>query len=243
VTLSESLTYLAPPAAAGDQTEAGLRTTALEVVYLEVQRLARRTLPQDVAEDVGSHVVLSLLDGGPRDRLSLPQSESNARSYLKVAVRNEWIDRCRRARRSLTSLDDIPEPATSVDFTPADLDEPTRAALLIEARIMLYERAVPEIAKAAGRFDRGAFERAISDLREIYHDRTTVEAILDARDGGVSSEGRNRLYQQHRRARTRLLESLPGWLARQTLTPLLDTAVRNLAHAELAPRVDRGSRS
>jgi hypothetical protein len=40
-----------------------------------------------------------------------------------------------------------------------------------------------------------------------------------------------------------LLECLSGWLERQALSPLVDTAIRNLAHAELAPRVDRGSRS
>jgi hypothetical protein len=178
------------------------------------------------------------------DRSTACRCPAPTRSYLAVAIRNEWIDRCRRARRSLTTLDDIAEPAGQPDFSPGDLDDSKREALLAEARAILYERAVPEIATAAGgRFDREGFRRAIEDMRELYHDRTTVDAILDARDGGGSSEGRNRLYQQHRRARTRLLEHLPGWLERQAITPLLDTAIRNLAHAELAPRVDRGSRS
>jgi DNA-directed RNA polymerase specialized sigma24 family protein len=244
VTLAESLKHFAPPGGASDPADAALRAEALEIVYTEVQRLARRMLPGDAAEDVASHVVVYLLDGGPLDRLSQPDTDSNVRSYLAVAIRNEWIDRCRRAKRSLTSLDDIPEPAAQTDFAPLDLDESKRQALLAEAHAMLYERAVPAIAQeAGGRFDRDGFGRAIGDMRELYHDRTTVEVLLAARDGGISTEGRNRLYQQHRRARTRLLEHLPGWLARQALTPLLETAVRSLAHAELAPRVDRGSRS
>ncbi len=244
MTLAESLKHFAPPAGATDPADRALRAEALEVVYAEVQRLSRRMLPGDVGEDVASQVVVCLLDGGPLDRLSLPDTDSNVRAYLAVAIRNEWIDRCRRAKRTLASLDDIPEPASRTDFTPLDLDEPKRQALLAEARAVLYERAVPEIAQeAGGRFDRKGFARAIVDMRELYHDRTSVEVILTARDAGVTTEGRNRLYQQHRRARTRLLECLPGWLARQALTPLLDTAIRNLAHAELAPRVDRGSRS
>jgi DNA-directed RNA polymerase specialized sigma24 family protein len=243
VTLVESLRHLAPPAGALDPADAALRTEALEVVYTELQRLARRLLPGEAAEDVASHVVVCLLDGGPLDRLSLPDSDSSVRSYLAVAIRNKWIDACRRAGRSSTGLDQVPEPAGPAGFAPEQLDDAKREQLLGEARAMLYQRAIPEIARSAGgRFDRDGFARAIDDMRELYHERTTVDAILDARDGGVSPEGRNRLYQQHRRARTRLLECLPGWLKCHAPSPLLDTAIRNLAHAELAPRVDRGSR-
>jgi DNA-directed RNA polymerase specialized sigma24 family protein len=243
VTLAESLKHFAPPASAIDPADAALRTEALEVVYAELQRLARRMLPGDAAEDVASQVAVCLLGGAPLARLSLPDTDSNARSYLAVAVRNEWIDRCRRGQRSRTSIDDIAEPAGPSCFAPGDLDDAKREALLAEARVMLYDRAVPEIAQGArGRFDRDSFGRSIEEMRELYHERTTVDAILEACDGTASTEGRNRLYQQHRRARTRLLEHLPGWLERQALTPLLATAVRNLAHAELAPRVDRGSR-
>lgn len=244
MTLAESLKHFAPPAGAADRAEAARRAEALEVVYAESQRLARRILQGEHAEDVASQVVVRLLDGGPLDRLSLPETDAAARAYLAVAIRNEWIDRLRQAKRTPTTIDGIAEPAGVPDFGPLDLDDSKREALLTEARVMLYERAVPEIAtSAAGRFDREGFCRAVEDMRAIFHERVTVDALLDARDGRITSEGRNRLYQQHRRARTRLIDHLPGWLARQALAPLLDTAIRNLAHVELAPRVDRGSRS
>jgi hypothetical protein len=129
--------------------------------------------------------------------------------------------------------------------SPGELepDHRTAEALLHEARAVLYERAVPEIARSAeGRFDRDGFERSIADMRDLFHARTTVERILTERDGAGGVAGRNRLYKQHTRARTRLLSELPAWLVQAALSQRLNMAVRNLACAELAPRVDREDR-
>ena len=77
--------------------------------------------------------------------------------------------------------------------------------------------------------------------------RALHQRSLDARraapraDGQVTAAGRNRLYKQHERARTRLLGALPAWLEARRLDDTLDQVLRRLAATELASRVTRGA--
>lgn len=243
MTLAESLRDLAPPDAARDSADKARRVAALAVVYAALQRLARRVVHDgDLHEDVASEVACSLVCAGPLDPRTLPDTAEGAEAYLVRSLKNRHIDwlRKRSGHRAPASLDDVPEPRQPDVFTPDDLDGPLRRQLLAEATRVLYDRAVPDIARQApGRFDRDGFTRAIGELRDLARQRTTVDALLVAAHGACTADGRNRLYKQHERARSRLLAELPPWLREAQLAPLLDTAVRNVAVVELAPRVDR----
>jgi DNA-directed RNA polymerase specialized sigma24 family protein len=243
VRLAEALARLAPPAAAQDEQEAEIRKQALEIVYGALQKIARRVVVDpDLAEDIACEVAVCLVDGGRRDRRSLPATDSRAEAYLCVAVRNHEIDYWRKTRRHV-DVADIPEPGIEPDFSLVETDPAETDALLVNARTLLYERAVPEIAaNGNGRGDPLGFELAVTEIRELYHGRTTVEEILVKSDGRCSSSGRNRLYKRHQRVRERLLAELPVWLDRARLPERLDTTVRSLANVELAPRVDRRDR-
>ena len=80
------------------------------------------------------------------------------------------------------------------------------------------------------------------------HERVGVLAVVEAAHefgsfftGQVTASGRNRLYKQHERARTRLLGALPAWIEARRLDATLDQVLRRLAATELASRVTRGA--
>jgi hypothetical protein len=115
-------------------------------------------------------------------------------------------------------------------------------ALLAQAQRLLYEEAVPAIARETdGRFDRDGFLAAVQQMRALHQRSLTLDALLVETDGKVTAAGRNRLYKQHERARTRLLGALPAWLQARRLDDTLDQVLRRLAATELASRVTRGA--
>jgi len=101
---------------------------------------------------------------------------------------------------------------------------------------------VPAIARDTdGRFDRTGFLTAVQQMRALHQRSLTLDALLVETDGKVTAAGRNRLYKQHERARTRLLGALPAWLEARRLDETLDQVLRRLAATELASRVTRGA--
>ena len=237
MTLVEALRAVAPPAAADTEAEVCLRQDALAAIYSELHRLARaKGASREDAEDCASQIALSIAAAGPRELSTCPRSEGQARGYLAAALRNRLIDRYRVARR-MAIPDDLdvfaapPEPEAEPDTARAE-------ALLRQAEAVLYDEAVPAIARESrGRFDRDGFVMAIGQLRTIYRDGATPDTILLASDGHVTSTGRNRLYKQHERARTRLLANLPGWLDDRRLPATVVTAVHWVVTAQLSSRV------
>jgi hypothetical protein len=237
MTLVEALRAVAPPAAADTEAEVCLRQDALAAIYAELHRLARsKGASRDDAEDCASQIALTIAAAGPREPATCPRTEGQARGYLAAALRNRLIDRYRVARRmaipdDLDVFPSAPEPDAPPDTARAE-------ALLRQAEAVLYDEAVPAIARdTQGRFDRDGFVVAIGQLRTIYRDRATPDTILQASDGQVTATGRNRLYKQHERARTRLLAHLPAWLDASALPPPLVTAVRCVVTAQLSSRV------
>lgn len=243
MTLADALRLVAPPAAARSDEELGVRQTALEVIYGELHRLARlKCADRAEAEDVASGLACSIAAAGPRDPATAPPTDAQARDYLSTAVRNRLIDRYRAGHR--VTGDEELDRFAGASGPDVDLDAGSRTALLREAEGVLYEQAVPAIAHDGGqRFDRDGFLAAIDQMRAINREELTIERLLMAADGEVTSAGRNRIYKQHERARSRLLAALPRWLESQTLTPPVSTAVRRLAAFELAARVSRGGTS
>jgi DNA-directed RNA polymerase specialized sigma24 family protein len=240
MTLVDALRTVAPPAAAATEEEAARRQDALALIYAELQRLARtKGADRDDAEDCASSIALSIAAAGPREASACPPTEAQARGYLATALRNRLIDRYRVQRRLA-----IPEDLDAFPAPPAPLGQPdmdTLHALLSEAEEVLYDQAVPAIARhSKGRFDRDGFVLAISQLRAIHQESITLDGLLLGMDGAVTATGRNRLYKQHERARTRILEHLPPWLAASALAPNLVEAVRWVATQQLSSRVTHG---
>jgi DNA-directed RNA polymerase specialized sigma24 family protein len=237
MTLVEALRAVAPPAAADTEAEVHLREDAFAAIYTELHRLARaKGASREDAEDCASQIALAIAAAGPREPETCPRSEGQARGYLAAALRNRLIDRYRVARRMA-----IPDDLDVFPAAPEPEDEPDTALaeqLLRQAETVLYEEAVPAIAREArGRFDRDGFVTAITQLRAIHRDRQTPDTILLASEGQVTSTGRNRLYKQHERARTRLLANLPAWLDEQNLPAMVVTAVHFVVTAQLSSRV------
>lgn len=236
--LAAALIDLAPPADASSPEERALRVRAMEVLFEELQTLARGIASFRDPEDIASEVLCRLTLTGPRRGREMPASEAAARQYLRQALRHRAIDVQRRAKRheGLPPDDELP-PAPDASH-PAPADDELR--VLTEARRALYTRALPAIARNGdGRFDGAGFAATILEMRALFREETTIEQLLMRTDRRVTSAGRNRLYKRHERARARLLVELPQWLAAGDLDPIVDTAVRAVAQTELAPRVQR----
>jgi DNA-directed RNA polymerase specialized sigma24 family protein len=240
MTIAEALRCVAPPAAAESDTEAQVRADAFEVVYRELHRIARRhARPGIDAEDVASAVAVAIVAAGPREPGQSPATDAQAAAYLTVAVRNRLIDRHRAAKREQAE-EDFDRFQGIVDPT-GEADVEAQLALVQQAQQILYDEAVPAIARdAEGRFDRAGFVEAVQQMSALHRGTWTIDGLLTQAEGSVTASGRNRIYKQHERARTRLLSALPEWLEARCLEPLLDSVVRTLASTELAARVTRG---
>jgi DNA-directed RNA polymerase specialized sigma24 family protein len=236
MTLVDALRAVAPPAAAPTEAELHLRQEALAVIYAELHRLARsKGASRDDAEDAASQIAVAIASSGPREADACPKSEGQARGYLAAALRNRLIDRYRVAKRMAIpeDLDVFPAPPEREPVDHGKLE-----ALMHEATDILYDQAVPAIARdVSGRFDRDGFVLAIGQLRAIHEEATTLDALLTAADGKVTATGRNRLYKQHERARTRLLQHLPAWLDGCGQDDTMITAIRWVVSTQLSARV------
>jgi DNA-directed RNA polymerase specialized sigma24 family protein len=236
MTLVDALRAVAPPAAAPTEAELHLRQEALAVIYAELHRLARsKGASRDDAEDAASQIAVAIAASGPREADACPKSEGQARGYLAAALRNRLIDRYRVVKRMAIpeDLDVFPAPPEREPVDHGKLE-----ALMHDATDILYDQAVPAIARdVSGRFDRDGFVLAIGQLRAIHEEATTLDALLTAADGKVTATGRNRLYKQHERARTRLLQHLPAWLDGCGQDETMVTAIRWVVSTQLSARV------
>ena len=241
MTIADALRRVAPPAAAETDDEARVREAALEIVYAELHRLARSRIGDRAeAEDIASTLAYQIAAAGPRDADRSPPTDGQARAYLWTAIRNRMVDHHRVARREQGD-DDLDRFAGAVDPTD-DAEVEHRMTLLAQAQQLLYDEAVPAIARDTdGRFDRDGFLTAVQQMRALHQRSLTLDALLVETDGQVTASGRNRLYKQHERARTRLLGALPAWIEARRLDATLDQVLRRLAATELASRVTRGA--
>src|SRR5829696_6480867 len=75
---------------------ARVREVALEIVYIELHRLARsRVGDRSEAEDIASGLAYQIAAAGPRDPDRSPPTDGQARAYLWTAIRNRMVDRHR----------------------------------------------------------------------------------------------------------------------------------------------------
>ncbi|HEY8550565.1 MAG TPA: hypothetical protein VIL35_11460 [Vicinamibacterales bacterium] len=240
MTLPDALIHLAPPDAAATEAEAQRRREAMAIVFQALGTLARRAVPdENVREDVVSLVLIKLVDQGPADPHTIPSDEPAARAWLRRVLRNRWIDLRRRGGRETELPPDDLSPTATPDLP--DLDQERRETLLQEASSLVFDDIVPDIARSgSGRFDREGFIEAIAQMRALYRDAVTVDDLAAGLTGCTRAAARNRIYKQHERARTRLLQELPARLDQRKVDPLVRTAACAIVQLELAPRVARG---
>src|SRR5262245_29027409 len=240
MTIADALRRVAPPAAAESDDEAQVRADAMATVYRELHRIARRhARPGIDAEDIASTVALAIASAGPREPGQSPATDAQAAADLRVAIRNRLVARHAAARREQAE-DDFDRFEGIVDAT-GDADVDAQLALVRQAQQILYDEAVPAIARdAEGRFDRAGFVEAVQQMSALHRGTLTIDGLLTEADGSVTASGRNRLYKEPERARTRLLSALPEWLDARCLEPALDAVRPTPASTELASRVTRG---
>lgn len=252
---------MAPPDRTLSPEENQRRARAIVMVFEEMSRLARRTVEPAHRDELVSNLLYRLMKNRPGARRHAADDEG-ARAYLVRGLRNQEKDAHRRQRRHLDWCPGPrdrntgkPRPAEDGDFvdreTPEDIRrQRERERLEAEAKRRLFDETVPAIAKDLQ--NPAGFLANIADLRAIFDDDLTVDAIV-TREGGTDGTRvtvRNRVYQRHKRARAYLLEvprnkpddvpRLSAWLAKAGLTPELTDEIRRLAHEVFAPRVDRG---
>ena len=187
----------------------------------------------------GLMLVLSSPSGAGKTTLSRMLLEADSKVELSVSV----TTRARRANEKHgRDYRFIQKP---------QFDEMVeQGELLEEATTVLFDRAIPDIARSLQNPD--GFMANVRDLRAIAADDLTVDAIVD-REGGQGEafvKVRNRVYQRHKRTRGYLLEvprnkpadlaRLSAWLVDAGVRPELEREVRRVAAEVFAPRVDRG---
>jgi DNA-directed RNA polymerase specialized sigma24 family protein len=200
---------------------------ACVLLYEELQRLARATVRSSYASDIASDAFQRLLQGGERS-FREPPDDSRVRSYLfRMIVRAE-IDRSRRERRE-SIMDDVlqnaPDPGPTIDEV---LHHSQLTAELDASRNYLYSVVVSSIAESIREPHREGFVKSIDQLRAIAEERTTVDDITRSEFGEINKTTKNRLYQQHSRARRYLMDWLEDDLPRLGLPESRSRAIRIL---------------
>lgn len=262
ITLSQALVEMAPPDRTLSPEENQRRERAIVMVFEEMSRLARRTLAPDHRDELVSNLLYRLMKNRPGPGRYAADDEG-ARAYLVRSLRNQEKDAHRRHGRHLDRFpplrdrdgrkprapedDDFVDPETAEDI----LRQAEQDRLEAEAKRQLFDEAIPVIAKELQ--NPTGFLANIADLRAIFEDDLSVDAIVK-REGGTDATYktvRNRVYQRHKRTRAYLLEvprnkpddvpRLTAWLSKAGLAPELADEVRRLAHEVFAPRVDRAA--
>jgi DNA-directed RNA polymerase specialized sigma24 family protein len=236
VTLLQAFRELGPIVDGHDATRT-IRETAARIL-LDMLETAARWLPAEYREDVVMEVLAHLLSSGPRGAGRGPDSHEQVERFLKRCLRNGAIDHIRRQGREVSVEFDL-DLWTGTDPSPEDtLDAEKAAALLMWARMELYERIIPAIAKglAEQRPERRDFLEAIGHLRAMAEGRATFKSILASLPAREDAALPDRLYQRHCRARKRVIAFAEAWLLEM---PLHDAKRRALciAVSELQPRM------
>ena len=263
MTLSDALVLMAPSDRMLSPDEDARRQASTAMVYTALVALARRVVPADKRDDVVNDVVVRLMKNrpGPR-RYTCTDAEANG--YLVTALRNMLRDSASRDRDDLhrlvsTTPDDEDGRARDLPAADPDIrsvlidreDHTANAALLAEADQVLYEKAIPAIARTLREGD--GFVATVRDIRAIARETTTIDDIVarEQRETDTFVRTRNRIYQRQKRTRGYLLEvprnrpddvpRLSAWLIGAALAPAVEQAVRAVAHFDFAPRVQHGS--
>jgi hypothetical protein len=206
VTLVDALKQLGPTV--GDEEVDELRSLACSIVLAECQRLARM-YPEAYRGDLVSDILARLIANGPRAARPVgPHTDEEARAFLWTALRYGSLSRHRRYAHEV-ALEPRHEAVASLQqaFDGA-LDAAKAAALLNWARTEFYDRIALEIARAIapGRGGDDSFLTAVGQLREIADGRATFSTIQAREYGPGDPALAQRLYQQHCRARRRVLD-------------------------------------
>lgn len=260
MTLSEALVRMAPSDTGLDTGERQHREAATTLVYHVLVRLARRH-GRDVQDEIVQDVLIRLARNRPGPR-RYTANDVEAEAYLLKALSNRVTDLHRRMQKerrrwesSTPDEDGWGRAPEAVDATTPEqlLMAAEQGALLDEASTVLFDQAIPDIARSLQNPD--GFLANVSDLRAIAADDLSVDTIV-AREGGQGDsfvKVRNRVYQRHKRARGYLLEvprnkpadvaRLSAWLVAASIRPELEHEVRRMAAEVFAPRIDRSDRS
>lgn len=261
MTLSEALVQMAPSDSGLAADEQQRREEATTLVYHVLARLARRCGPRTLQDEVVQDVLIRLAKNRPGPR-RYTANEVEAEAYLLKALSNRVTDLHRRTQKDRRRWESSTPDDDGWSRAPEAVDATTpeqlviaseQGALLDEAAGVLFEQAIPDIARSLQNPD--GFLANVRDLRAIADDDLTVDAIV-AREGGQGDsfvKVRNRVYQRHKRARGYLLEvprnkpddvaRLSAWLVAAAMRPELEHEVRRVAAEVFAPRVDRSERS
>jgi DNA-directed RNA polymerase specialized sigma24 family protein len=205
------------------------------VIYEELQRIARaKVRDPERGSDCAATAFQNLLQGGERT-LREPVEDGRVRQYLRRMVVHVEIDMFRRERR-IVAVDD--PTVRLVESAPAADDMLIRSEVTAEiaaSRGYFDSVVVPAVAESMRPKYRAGFERAVQQLKEVAEERSNLDDIVVREFGEVSKTTRERLYQQHSRARRYLLDWLEDELPDLDVSPLRKAALKALV-AELRSR-------
>lgn len=263
MTLSDALVLMAPPDRTLSSADDGRRQAAIAMAYEALLALARRVVPAAKRDDVVNDVVLRLMKNRPGPR-RYTATDAEANGYLVTALKNMLRDSANRDRDELHRLvsttpddedgrpRDLPAPDPDIRSVLIDNQEHSvGSALLATADQVLYEQAIPAIARTLREGD--GFLATVRDIRAIARESTTIDDIVarERRGDDTFVRTRNRIYQRQKRTRGYLLEvprnrpddvpRLSAWLRGASLAADVEEAVRAIAHFDFAPRVQHGS--
>jgi DNA-directed RNA polymerase specialized sigma24 family protein len=212
MTLLEAYRTIGP--LVGDWIVDQQRCEAGRILLEEAQRICRRLrYPDDVKEDLPGKMCLKLLAGAVGGKAWRdPDSDSAVVGWLTTSLRNLAVDELRRRGQ----IEEVPhddaehetarrrrtEPSVSGHQTT---EEEAREAEAEATWRHLIDELVPEIACLLPPSRREAFQRSVSEMLALAKEQQTMADVVSAQGKKPDSRTEAAVYQQHHRARARLL--------------------------------------
>jgi DNA-directed RNA polymerase specialized sigma24 family protein len=212
VTLSDAFRVLT---SARNEADEQSFDAAQVIVYQELHVLSRRlqASPEERQES-GSRCFERLLRGGPRSILLV---DGVVQAYLWMMLKNHDLDRKRRERRELPSVEEPTEGGSATE--PSNKRTPETLSIEREQaqqdhelvswglRFVFGELKELLTSRLPARY-RDGFKDSVDQLRSLVLETETLDGIVMRECREVTATTRNRIYQRHCRAREQYLDWL-----------------------------------
>ena len=195
------------------------RSAATEIVYEQLQELAKRLVPDGLRDEAVHVVVIRVFRVGPRGiRDRDPDSDRAVKGYLGQALKNVALD-LRKAQARVV------ENEVELAVMPAEAEPTWPQEALETARRCLFDACVPGCAATLRSDARSGFERVIEDRLAMARGLAVDEIVVRDR-GELTQTARNAIYQTHSRTLRRLGAYVENYIATNRLSNIDAEALR-----------------
>jgi hypothetical protein len=224
MTLLEAYRALGPTV--GNDAIDRVRSEAARILLGEAQRICRRLpFPDDLKEELPNRLLLKLVRGAVGGkRWRDPDSDGGVVGFLVKSLKRAALDEIRRRQsRHKAEVESVEVTAQRSGATLSQEDAAEAEATWSQLMDEIVQGAAGVLPEAY----QAGLVRAASEMLALAKGETTIEVVVARQDREPGAKSESAVYQQHHRARARLLSHIDQLHASGELTPERAEHLRN----------------